>query len=196
MLLDIQNRGQLSAGMTTFNPERNQLIDTYKELGGVSEVFRLSHRGKCESLMNEYSGRAAIGHVRYATCGAEDRSYAQPFERIICSGTNGSALPSTGNWPIISSCARLADRWRQSPGPRDRYRNHDARDQPRVVGRSSTALVDMWRNVDRRLDGAYSLVFLNAVGDMLIVRDPLGIKPLCYAMEGPLFAAASESVAL
>ena len=31
--------------------------------------------------MQEYAGRAAIGHVRYATCGADDRSYAQPFER-------------------------------------------------------------------------------------------------------------------
>ena len=81
MLLDIQNRGQLAAGMTSFDPRRNQLIDTYKEIGSVSEVFRLSHRLKSESLMQEYSGRAAIGHVRYATCGAEDRSYAQPFER-------------------------------------------------------------------------------------------------------------------
>src|SRR5215217_2594493 len=32
MLLDIQNRGQLSAGFTTYNPDRKQLIDTYKEL--------------------------------------------------------------------------------------------------------------------------------------------------------------------
>jgi amidophosphoribosyltransferase len=31
---------------------------------------------------------------------------------------------------------------------------------------------------------------------MIIARDPLGIKPLCYAVEGPLVAAASESVAL
>ena len=69
MLLDIQNRGQLAAGITTYNPERNQLIDTYKDVGSVSEVFRLSHRGKFESLMDEYAGRAAIGHVRYATCG-------------------------------------------------------------------------------------------------------------------------------
>jgi amidophosphoribosyltransferase len=81
MLLDIQNRGQLSAGMTSYNPHRNQLIDTYKDLGGVSEVFRLSHRGKAESLMRRYAGQAAIGHVRYATCGGDDRSYAQPFER-------------------------------------------------------------------------------------------------------------------
>jgi amidophosphoribosyltransferase len=39
-------------------------------------------------------------------------------------------------------------------------------------------------------------VFLNALGDMFVARDPLGIRPLCYAVEGPLFAAASESVAL
>jgi amidophosphoribosyltransferase len=31
---------------------------------------------------------------------------------------------------------------------------------------------------------------------MFVARDPLGSKPLCYAIEGSLFAAASESVAL
>jgi amidophosphoribosyltransferase len=60
----------------------------------------------------------------------------------------------------------------------------------------SGCLVEMMSTVNRRLDGAYSLALLNAKGEMLIARDPLGIKPLCYAIEGPLFAAASESVAL
>ena len=81
MMLDIQNRGQLAAGITTYHPTRNQLIDTYKDVGSVTEVFRLAHKRKCESLMQEYAGRAGIGHVRYATCGADDRSFAQPFER-------------------------------------------------------------------------------------------------------------------
>ena len=31
--------------------------------------------------MQGMDGPAAIGHVRYATCGGDDRSYAQPFER-------------------------------------------------------------------------------------------------------------------
>src|SRR5438105_1095229 len=62
MLLDVQNRGQLSAGMTTYNPQRNQLLATFKDVGAVSEVFRLSHLGKAESLMKEYAGCAAIGH--------------------------------------------------------------------------------------------------------------------------------------
>ena len=44
MLLDVQNRGQLAAGFSTYNPRRNQLIDTYKDIGTVSEVFRLGHR--------------------------------------------------------------------------------------------------------------------------------------------------------
>jgi amidophosphoribosyltransferase len=31
---------------------------------------------------------------------------------------------------------------------------------------------------------------------MLVARDPLGIRPMCYASDGSLFAAASETVAL
>ncbi len=33
----------------------------------------------------------------------------------------------------------------------------------------------MFRNVSQRFDGAYNLVLLNALGDMLVARDPLGI---------------------
>ena len=44
MLLDIQNRGQLSAGMTAWNPDRNQLLATHKDVGSVSEVCGMSHR--------------------------------------------------------------------------------------------------------------------------------------------------------
>ncbi len=57
-------------------------------------------------------------------------------------------------------------------------------------------LIDAMREIGAKFDGAYSMVFLDALGDMIIARDPLGIKPLCYAVEGPLVAAASESVAL
>ena len=81
MLLDIQNRGQLSAGISTYHPHRQQLIKTHRGVGSVTEVLRLSHRGKMESLMERYAGPAGIGHVRYATCGRDDKSHAQPFER-------------------------------------------------------------------------------------------------------------------
>src|SRR5487761_695559 len=73
LLLDLQNRGQLAAGFSTFNPRREKLLDTYKQIGTVIEAFRLNHQAKAESIMREHAGRAAIGHVRYATCGATDR---------------------------------------------------------------------------------------------------------------------------
>jgi amidophosphoribosyltransferase len=197
MLLDIQNRGQLSAGMTSYNADRNQLIDTYKELGSVSEVFRLSHREKAEALMHRYAGRAAIGHVRYATCGAEDRNYAQPFERShvqkhkwFSFGFNGQLA----NYQELREMLLADDDFHLARDTDTEIIMHEI---GRELSRNTRpALLDIMRSIAGRFDGAYSLVLLNALGDMLVARDPLGIKPLCWAKEGPLFAAASESVAL
>src|SRR2546430_2085752 len=80
MLLDLQNRGQLAAGMATFNPARGKLLANYKEIGTVIEAFRMNDPAKYASIMEDFAGRAAIGHTRYATCGPTHRSYAQPFE--------------------------------------------------------------------------------------------------------------------
>src|SRR5271166_1256392 len=79
MLLDLQNRGQLAAGFATYDPHRQAILETYKRIGSVIEAFRLNHEAKYESVMRQYAGRAAIGHVRYATCGANDVNSAQPF---------------------------------------------------------------------------------------------------------------------
>ncbi|MFA6109497.1 MAG: amidophosphoribosyltransferase, partial [Candidatus Latescibacterota bacterium] len=81
MLLHLQNRGQLAAGFSSYNAGRPQMLDTYKEVGTVNEVFHLSQPEKCRALVEEYAGKAAIGHTRYATSGADDSRYAQPFER-------------------------------------------------------------------------------------------------------------------
>jgi amidophosphoribosyltransferase len=197
MLLDIQNRGQLAAGMTTYNPHRHQIIDTYKEVGNVSEVFRLNHRGKYESLMEEYAGRAAIGHVRYATCGQDDRSYAQPFERHHI---------KKHKWFSFAFNGQLANYMDLREELLDDHDNYLARESDtevfmhQICGALSAErrpqLLDVCRHFARKFDGAYSIVFVDALGNMMAARDPMGIKPLSYAVEGPLFAAASESVAL
>jgi len=197
MLLDIQNRGQLAAGMASYNPERNQLIDTHKEVGSVNEVFRMSHFGKFESLMLEYAGRAAIGHVRYATCGRDDRSYAQPFERHHIKKHKWFAFGFNGQ---LANYHELREKLL---GNEDNYlaRETDTEVMMHLFCRTlkgdrQPPLVDVCRQLAENFDGAYSLVFLDALGNMMVVRDPLGIKPLNYAVDGPLFAAASESVAL
>jgi amidophosphoribosyltransferase len=197
MLLDIQNRGQLSAGMTVWNPERSHLLATLKDVGSVSEVFRMSHRGKHESLMEQHAGRAAIGHVRYATCGAEDRGYAQPLERPHIQKRKWFAFGFNGqlaNYPELRA-EILAD-----------DDNHLARDNDTEVimhaigrelsGDADPDPVDMLAAISRRFDGAWNLAILDACGRMVVARDPLGIRPMEYAHVGPLIAAASESVAL
>jgi len=197
MLLDIQNRGQLAAGMTTFNPKRGQLIDTHKDIGTVNEVFRLAHRGKSENLMRHYAGRAAIGHVRYATSGSDDRSYAQPFERHHLRMHKWFSFGFNGQ---LANYEELRDRLLED-GDHHLARQSDTEIIMHEISQELSAtpaptLADVMVNMSRRFDGAYCLVFLNAHGHMMVARDPLGIKPLCYAKEGPLFAAASESVAL
>ena len=197
MLIDIQNRGQLAAGFTTFNPGRNQLIDTHKEVGTVAEVFHLNRHEAYEKLMREYAGHAAIGHVRYATCGKDDRSYAQPFERHHI---------EKGKWFSFAFNGQLANYPELREEILSRTEFHLARENDTEIlmhticlelkGDRRPGIVDLLRDLSQKFDGAYNIVFLNAVGDMFVARDPLGIRPLCWAKEGPLFAAASESVAL
>jgi len=197
MLLDVQNRGQLSAGMTTYNPDRNELLLTYKKLGTVTEVFRLNHRGKADSISQEYAGRAAIGHVRYATCGAEDVSYAQPFERTHIQKHKWFSFAFNGQ---LANYAQLRDKL-LAEDDHHLARSTDTEIIMHEISRELSGdrrppLIEVMRRVAERFDGAYSLALLNAQGDMLIARDPLGNKPLSYAIDGPLLAAASESVAL
>ncbi len=200
MLLDMQNRGQLSAGMTSYRRGRGQLLDTYKEIGSVQEVFRLSHPGKCESLLSKYAGHAAIGHVRYATCGKEERSYAQPFERHHI---------DKGKWFSFGFNGQLANYQQLCQELLESTDHHLARESDteilmHTIGRQLArtrpggreALIEMISAVGDQLDGAWCIAYLNALGEMLIARDPLGIRPMCYAFDGSLFAAASETVAL
>ena len=197
MLLDLQNRGQLASGFTTYSPSRKQLIDTHKEIGGVSEVFHTSDRKMFAQLMAEYGGRAAIGHVRYATCGLGDRSYAQPFERHHIKKHKWFSFAFNGQ---IANYANLREMLLSDEN------TYLARETDTEVimhyicaalsPQEEPGLLEICKLLTSLFDGAYNIVFLNALGELFVARDPLGFKPLCYAVEGSLFAAASESVAL
>jgi len=199
MLQDIQNRGQLAAGMTSFNPHRPQLLATLKDIGTVAEVFRLSHRGKCEAIMRDFAGSAAIGHVRYATCGKDDRNYAQPFEREHIHKHKWFSFCFNGQLANYAELRAKLLREGEHHLARDTDTEiimHELGRELSNAGSADRPLPEIFAKVAAQFDGAYSLALLNARGEMLVARDPLGIKPMCYAIEGPLFAAASESVAL
>lgn len=197
MLLDIQNRGQLSAGMSVYRPNQERLMDTYKQLGSVSEVFRLNHKGKSESIMRRFSGRAAIGHVRYATCGKEDVNYAQPFEHLHLQKRKWFTFCFNGqlaNYPELRDKILEEDEHHVSLASDTEILMHEIARE--LSGDKRLPQLQVLKNLASRIDGAYCIAMLNALGEMAIARDPQGIKPMCYAVEGTLFAAASESVAL
>lgn len=197
MLLDIQNRGQLAAGITTYKPFDKELLLTYKKVGTVTEVFRMSRKSKYRKLMDQHEGPAAIGHVRYATCGRDDPSYAQPFERThlekrkwFSFGFNGQLA----NYPELRAEIR-------SQGDFHLARETDTETLMHLMSQEisenpEVSLRELLAQVSQRLDGAYNITFINARGNMFVSRDPNGFRPLCYAVREGFFAAASESVAL
>ncbi len=198
MLLDMQNRGQLAAGMASYREDRNAIIRVHKELGTVAESFRLNHRADFERIMQDMDGPAAIGHVRYATCGGDDRYNAQPFERDHGRKTKWFAFAFNGQ---LANYAELKEEL-LSKGDYHLKRDTDTEiimhslsyelqtedQQPDWVG--------IFRRLAEKFDGAYNIVLITAHGDLVAARDPLGFHPLCIAEHGPLFGAASESVPL
>ena len=197
MLLDLQNRGQLAAGFTTYNPDRAQIIDTFKDVGTVSEAFRMSHPGKHRAILEQYAGHAAIGHTRYATSGADDVRYAQPFERHHGRLWKWFSLAFNGN---LANYTELRSRLLSRQGYHFTL-NTDTEIimhtlAYRLRGDRMPELLRVMRGASRNFDGAYNIVYLDAMGRMFVARDPLGIRPMSWAMENGLFCAASESAAL
>ena len=201
MLLDMQNRGQLAAGMTAYNPKRLAILETHKELGTVAEAFRLNHKAKFDAILKRHDGSAAIGHVRYATCGPADKSYAQPFERSHGRKAKWFAVAFNGQ------LANFKDLKQELLAKGDYHLKRDTDTEilmhaisyeiqhQHAQGRE-TDWVEVFANLAAKFDGAYNVVLLTALGELVVARDPLGLRPLCIAEQGPLFAAASESVPL
>lgn len=200
MLLDMQNRGQLAAGMTAYNPNRQALLETHKELGTVAEAFRLNHRAKFDSIMKRHDGPVAIGHVRYATCGPEEKSYAQPFERSHGRKTKWFAVAFNGqlaNYTQLKQELLAKGDYHLKRDTDTEILMHELAHQLQDLGPGETPIwTEVFGNLASKFDGAYNIVLVTAAGELVVARDPLGLRPLCIAQEGPLFAAASESVPL
>ena len=198
MLLDLQNRGQLASGMTTFDPDRTLMLKTFKDVGTVTEGFRMSHTGKHGAILSEHAGRAAIGHTRYATSGEEDDPrYAQPFEREHGRIWKWFSLAFNGN---LANYTQLRERLLSKRGYHFTY-NTDTEIimhtlAYRLRGERMPNLVKVMGELARDFDGAYNIAYLDAAGRMFVSRDPNGFRPLCWATQGRLFGAANESTAL
>lgn len=196
ILLDLQNRGQLSAGLTSYNPDRDRLLQTHKDLGTVDHVFRLSSSHKSRHLVEQYSGTVAIGHTRYATSGSEDRNFAQPFERVhgrkrkwFSIGFNGTL----SNFEILKE-QLIEEGYHITYNTDTEVMMHHFNKE--IVDDGKQSYKEMFASLAKSFEGAYNITFLNAAGELVVMRDPLGIKPVCYGVKDNLLIVASESVVL
>jgi amidophosphoribosyltransferase len=199
LLLNIQNRGQLSAGITTYNSRRRQLLDTHKDLGHVNEVFRTSKKSQSLDIFRRYAGTKGIGHVRYATSGTEEKGVAQPFERHHGRKREWFAFGFNGN---LANFSVLREEIVKKGGFHLTY-NNDTEIIMHYLSlalkkRENPDLVQVFSELSKKFDGCYNISLINAEGEIAVVRDPYGFRPVVYGYseDKKVFMAASESNAL
>jgi len=199
-LLDLQHRGQLSAGITSYNSERKRILQTHKKNGKVHDVFEINHRYKSKRLLEDYSGHAAIGHTRYATSGDNEDQLAQPFERPHGRKSKWFSLAFNGN---------LANYEQLKAGLEEVGYNMTYDSDTEVIMHFLSREVqshkpwedlnfkEIFKNLLTDFDGSWNIAFLNADGKMVAVRDPLGLRPMCWGVsKDDVLVFASESVVL
>lgn len=179
-LYALQHRGQESAGIATAD---GRGISLYAEMGLVSQVFTEAE------LANLRRGDLAIGHTRYSTTGSSCIENAQPIR--VDSDLGPIAIAHNGN---LVNTPYLADRLSERG-----ERLSSTTDSEIIARLCATAPGRDWveriRHTMPMVKGAYSLVLLTP-RQLIAIRDPWGIRPLCFGRLGNSWIVASESCAL
>ncbi|MFH0970595.1 MAG: amidophosphoribosyltransferase [Candidatus Diapherotrites archaeon] len=196
MLQQLQHRGQLSAGISTYHEKRVPLIRTHKGNGLVHEVFSLGDTEKGKNTLTQNEGTIGIGHTRYSTSGSNTCDDAQPFERTHARMWKWFAYAFNGtitNAPHIREHLVKESYYFHGKSDTETLMHLIAHqlgsDEPRPI---ENAFHDLFEQAE----GAYSLAFINAMGELVLARDPKGFKPLCYVDTPDFFLAASENCAI
>ena len=178
-LFALQHRGQESAGIAVTDGNG---IKVHTRMGLVSQAFT-------ETDLALLKGHISIGHNRYSTTGSSKPTNAQPI--IAKAGELTIALAHNGN--IINS--RLLRDELQERG----HNFHTSIDSEVIANLILASPGQNWeqkiRHAMHRLQGAYSLVLLTE-NQLIGVRDPFGVRPLCLGTIDSGWSIASESCAL
>jgi amidophosphoribosyltransferase len=175
----LQHRGQQAAGIVSYDGEQ---FHAHRGLGQVGENF------SAKEVIQRLPGKAAIGHVRYATTGEVALRNVQPLFADFEFG--GLAICHNGN---LTNSYHLR---RQLVRRGSLFQSTS--DTEVIVHLIATSLKDNVedRVIDalRQVEGAYSLVALTQTG-LIGVRDPVGVRPLVLGRLGDAWILASETCA-
>ncbi|CAK0755231.1 Amidophosphoribosyltransferase [uncultured Gammaproteobacteria bacterium] len=178
----LQHRGQEAAGIVSFTADKER-FNIHHAVGLVGDTY------SSRPVIDRLTGRAAIGHVRYATSGVTEPRNVQPLVAEMEFGD--FALAHNGN---LTNAVMLR---RQLVRRGCLFQS--STDTEVIVHLMATArggsAIDRMIEALRQVEGAYSLVAL--VNEAVIgVRDPLGVRPLVLGKRGNAWILASETCAL
>lgn len=181
----LQHRGQESAGIAAADGDS---IMMRKGLGLVDQVIS---QGDVAAL----AGKAAIGHVRYATSGARDWQCAQPH----LSNFGDVTIALAHNGTLVNADDVREDLVRQGV----RFRSDsDSEAAASLIGLKAGDLHSVReaiRCMMRNLEGGYAIVLL-CEDALYAFRDPHGIRPLVIGSLGKpedgAWVVSSETCAL
>ena len=177
-LHSLQHRGQEGAGIVVSDGEK---LKIRKGLGLVNEVFATSD-------FDSLYGKAAIGHVRYATAGGGGIENVQPL--LFKSQTGGLALAHNGN--LIN--ANQLKHQLESQGSIFQSTS-DTEVVAHLIKRSVyPKLEDKLKNALSMIKGAYAFALLTE-DQLMIALDPNGLRPLSLGRLGDAYVVASETCA-
>ena len=175
----LQHRGQESAGIAASSGTN---IQVKTQMGLVTQAFQ-------EKDLSDLDGYIALGHTRYSTTGSSHIDNAQPFlsksdSVEIALGHNGNLINAL---ELRNELLDLGVNFQSSA------------DSEIIAHLISHAPASSWAErisyAMRKLHGAYSLGIMTNE-EIIGVRDPLGVRPLCIGTLHDGWVIASESCAL
>lgn len=195
-LTDLQHRGQLSAGLSSYNKTRKRILQTYKENGKVDEVFKVNHKEYFNQFLTTYAGNIAIGHTRYATSGSSSDLLAQPFERPHGRLSKWFSICFNGNLANYTALKHQIEKIGYNmtyDSDTEIIMHYVSRYLQSYPPSLPSSFPDLLRKLHEDFDGAWNLCFINAQGNFFASRDPYGFHPLCYGIKDDMLIVASES---
>lgn len=174
----LQHRGQEGAGIVATD---GQYFKAVKGEGLVNEIFN-------EEKLKSAKGHSAIAHVRYTTAGGSGIDNVQPL--LFRSSTGTLAIAHNGN---LVNANHLKQHLERSGSI-----FHSTSDTEVIVHlikkSKKPRFLEQVKEALTLLKGAFSIVILTK-DQMLVARDPNGLRPLSIGKLGDSWVAASETCA-
>jgi amidophosphoribosyltransferase len=177
-LYALQHRGQEGSGICSSDGTKLYLE---KSLGLVAEIFN-------EKVLKNLPGHIAIGHNRYSTTGSSTIENVQPLMATYSLGS--IAIAHNGNLVDIENLKNKLEK----DGAIFQSTSDSEIILHLIARAKSGELIERIASAVRQISGAFSLLLMTEK-ELIAIRDPYGIRPLCLGQIKDAYVVASETCA-